>query len=312
MKGVHGALPSIDGTGFPWQGSSMRQRLQTVVITGMSGSGKSTALKAFEDMGYFCVDNLPLALLPDFLKIQEDSPQAPGRVALVMDVREGTFLDQYHPVFDGLREKGFHLEVLFLDARDEVLIRRFHQTRRRHPLDQGGGPLEGVERERTQMGGLKEYADRVLDTSDLNVHQLRHSLKELYAPRKDLDSLMLHILSFGFKYGVPAEANLVFDVRFLPNPYFEDHLRALSGTSSRIQSYVLDNSTAREFLDHVEGLLAFLIPRYRQEGKSYLVVGVGCTGGRHRSVSVVEHLREVFTREGQPVIVTHRDKELER
>jgi len=285
--------------------------VQTVVITGMSGSGKSTALKAFEDMDYYCVDNLPIALLPEFLSLTENVSTIPTRVALVMDVREESFLDQYQSIFTQIKEEGFHLEILFLDAKDEVLVRRFSQTRRRHPLKPRGSILEGIHVEREYLTGLRECADKLFDTSDFNVHQLRQGIVRLYSSRKRLDQLVIHILSFGFKYGVPADANLVLDVRFLPNPYFEPELRPLSGCDPEVRTYVLEKKDTIEFLKHTEGLLKFLVPEYRNEGKSYLVIAVGCTGGRHRSVAIVEHLKELFTGADEEVIVTHRDLELE-
>jgi len=285
--------------------------VQTVVITGMSGSGKSTVLKAFEDMGYYCVDNLPIALLPEFLSLTENVSTMPTRVALVMDVREESFLDQYQSIFTQIKEEGFHLEILFLDAKDEVLVQRFSQTRRRHPLKPRGNVLEGIHVEREHLMGLRECADKLFDTSDFNVHQLRQGIVRLYFPRKRLDQLVIHILSFGFKYGVPADANLVLDVRFLQNPYFEPELRPLSGCDHEVRTYVLEKKDTIEFLKHAEGLLKFLVPEYRNEGKSYLVIAVGCTGGRHRSVAIVEHLKELFTGADEEVIVTHRDLELE-
>ncbi len=287
------------------------RKVQTVVITGMSGSGKSTALKAFEDMGYFCVDNLPIALLPEFLFFQERTTVEPTRVALVMDIREGTFLDQYRPIFNELEKEGFHLEVLFLDAKDDVLVRRFNQTRRHHPLSPRGNVLEGIALERERMSELREYSDKLLDTSDLNVHQLRRNIIALYSGRESLDDLVIHLLSFGFKHGIPADANLVLDVRFLPNPFFEEDLRPLNGCDPMIQKYVLEKEDTLAFLSHLDELFSFLVPRYKKEGKSYLVIAVGCTGGRHRSVAVVEYLKEMFTKAGDNVIVSHRDLGLE-
>ncbi|MBW1965992.1 MAG: RNase adapter RapZ [Deltaproteobacteria bacterium] len=277
----------------------------------MSGSGKSTALKAFEDIGYYCVDNLPIALMPEFLSLTENASTMPTRVALVMDVREKSFLDRYRSIFTKIKEKGFHVEILFLDANDEVLVRRFSQTRRQHPLRPRGNVLEGIRIEREHLMGLREWADKLIDTSDFNVHQLRQDIIRLYSSRKRLDQLVIHLLSFGFKYGVPADANLVLDVRFLPNPYFEPELCPLSGCDREVRTYVLEKKDTMEFLHHVKGLLKFLVPEYRKEGKSYLVIAVGCTGGRHRSVVIVEHLKEVFTGADEEVIVTHRDLELE-
>ena len=288
-----------------------RPHVQTVVVTGLSGSGKSTALKAFEDMGYFCVDNMPVSLLPDFLHLKERSARGPIKIAVVMDVREPDFLKRHEHVFNEIKKADFHLEVLFLDARDEVLVQRFNQTRRRHPLALKSPLIEGIKRERELLGGLREHASRLIDTSNLNVHQLRKEIMVLYSPRRCLHEMVVHLVSFGFKYGVPAEANLVFDVRFLPNPYFVGELRPHSGLDEMIQTFVLDTPLARTFVQDVAKMMESLIPAYKKEGKSYLVMAVGCTGGRHRSVAVVEHLKKIFTTMGEEVIVTHRDLELE-
>ncbi len=293
-------------------GLSEKGRLvQTVVITGMSGSGKSTALKAFEDLGYYCVDNLPITLLPEFLLLTENSAESETKVALVMDVREKTFLDQYNSIFTRIRNSGFHLEVLFLDCRDEIIVRRFSQTRRRHPLDREGNMVTGIMVERKRLSGLREFADRLIDTSNFNVHQLRETIITLYSPRTHLDHLMIHVMSFGFKYGVPADANLVFDVRFLPNPYFDPELRALSGRDQPVQDYVLGHQETREFNSHLTTLLDFIIPQYRKEGKSYLVIAIGCTGGRHRSVTIAEWLNNYLLKRDEEVLLTHRDMQLE-
>ncbi len=292
-------------------GNSRHRKVQTVIITGMSGSGKSTALKAFEDMGYFCVDNLPIALLPEFLSLTENASRNPTKVALVMDVREESFLDQYRSIFTQISESGFHLEILFLDSKDDVIIRRFSQTRRKHPLLPRGDIKEGIRLERERMRGLKEVADKVLDSSNFNVHQMKRTIFDLYSPRNRLDKLVIHLLSFGFKYGVPADANLVLDVRFLPNPYFQPGLQALSGCDEKVKSFVLNNDDSRQFMKHTRNLLEYLVPRYKREGKSYLVIAVGCTGGRHRSVSIIEWLKDIFVEAGEEVIVTHRDLNLE-
>ncbi len=287
------------------------RNIQTVIITGMSGSGKSTALRAFEDMGYYCVDNLPIALLPDFLSLTENSTEIPTRVALVMDVREKGFLDQYGSIFSQVKSQGFHLEVLFLDASDNILVQRFSQTRRKHPLQQKGDILEAISEERRRLRGLREFADNYIDTSNRNVHQLRQIVLDMYSFREDLARPLIHVISFGFKYGVPADASLVLDVRFLPNPYFVPELRPLSGLDQRIYDFVHQKDQTRAFLKHLESMFSFLIPQYRAEGKVYLVVGIGCTGGRHRSVAIARWLGEMFTRKGEEVIVTHRDMDRE-
>ncbi len=298
--------------GHDLYGMSEQGRLvQTVVITGMSGSGKSTALKAFEDLGYYCVDNLPITLLEEFLILTDNTAESETKVALVMDVREKSFLDQYNSIFTRIRNSGFHLEVLFLDCRDEIIVRRFSQTRRRHPLDRDGDIVTGIKVERKRLRGLREFADRLIDTSNFNVHQLRETVITLYSPRSSLDHLMIHVMSFGFKYGVPADANLVFDVRFLPNPYFVPELRALSGRDQQVQDFVLNHRETEEFNSHLTGLLDFIIPQYRKEGKSYLVIAIGCTGGRHRSVTIAEWLKNYLAKGKEEVLLTHRDMQME-
>ncbi len=287
------------------------RNIQTVIITGMSGSGKSTALRAFEDMGYYCVDNLPIALLPDFLSLTENSTEIPTRVALVMDVREKGFLDQYGSIFSQVKKQGFHLEVLFLDAADNILVQRFSQTRRKHPLQKKTDIQGAIAEERRRLRGLREFADNYIDTSNRNVHQLRQIVLDMYSFREDLTKPLIHVISFGFKYGVPADASLVLDVRFLPNPYFQPELRPLSGLDDKIYNFVHDKEETKAFLGHLESMFSYLIPQYRKEGKVYLVVGIGCTGGRHRSVAIARWLGDMFTRKGEEVIVTHRDLDRE-
>lgn len=286
----------------------MQSRMtQGVVITGISGSGKSTALRSFEDMGYFCVDNLPIALLPQFLALLEQGAREPVRVALVMDLREESFVREYRSIFQQIQADGFHVELLFLNAKDDILVRRYSQTRRHHPLQQSGDILSAIHMEREQLAALRESADRVLDTSELNVHQLRQAIFQLYSQREDLNRFVIQVVSFGFKYGVPADANLVFDVRFLANPYFEPELKPLNGKTEAVQSFLASHSETRNFLRICEEMLSFLVPQYRSEGKSYLVIAFGCTGGFHRSVAIAEYLGNFLRSPDQEVIVSHRD-----
>ncbi len=289
----------------------MLQSVQVVIITGLSGSGKSTALRAFEDLGYYSVDNLPVVLLPQFLHIQKPAQGKVTRVALVMDLREAGFLKEYAGIFADLRREGFKLEILFLESSDDVLLRRFSQTRRHHPMSPSttGTIQDGITLERMQLAHLKEEADRVIDTSFYNVHQLREVMGRLYGHRADLSRMVIHLLSFGFKYGVPAEADMVFDVRFLPNPFFVSELRELSGTDPGARDYVLGDAATRVFLEKLSELLFFILPLFRREGKRYLTIATGCTGGRHRSVTITEELsRLLVSRDGQEeVIVHHRD-----
>jgi len=278
-----------------------------VVITGLSGSGKSTALRALEDLGYYGVDNLPIALLPSFLEIKSKEVYGPQKVALVMDIREEEFIARHREIFEQVRRAGHHLEILFFEASDEVLIARFSQTRRPHPLAPKGSLADAVRLERAMLQEVKEIADLVIDTSNLNVHQLRQEIKNRYAVRKNLAELLVHFISFGFKYGVPAEAHMVLDVRFLPNPYFVRELKPLSGEDPRVRDYVVSHEPTRQFINLCEQFLRFLVPQYNKEGKSYLVICIGCTGGRHRSVALAEELGQMVKEWGYEVLVTHRD-----
>lgn len=284
-----------------------------LIITGLSGSGKSTALRAFEDLGYYCVDNLPVVLLPQFLHIQKANPKGPSRLALVMDLREEDFIKEYAAIFAGLRKEGFKLEMLFLESSDEALLKRYSQTRRHHPLipSQANTVKDGIVLERKQLADLKQEADRVIDTSFFNIHQLREVIGRLYGHQVDLNRLIIHLLSFGFKYGVPGEADMVFDVRFLPNPFFVPDLKPLDGTDPEAKDYILKDDVTQAFLARLSELLFFLIPFFKKEGKSYLTVAIGCTGGRHRSVTIAEELRRLLAEKDMEVFVNHRDIQLD-
>jgi len=284
-------------------------RLRVVVVTGLSGSGKSTAIKAFEDLDYFCVDNLPVVLLPDFLKLREGSSENLWHIALGMDIRERSFLESYPRVFEELRQRGIKLEILFLDSTDEALQRRFSQTRRKHPLVGAGTVLDRIRAERERLRDLKRMATRVIDTSNLNVHELKLMLSRLYTIYPEVDTLHVNIISFGFKYGVPAEADIVMDVRFLPNPFFIKELRDLNGTQDSVVRFVMQQEQTQLFLDKFTDLVNYLLPRYREEGKNYLTIAVGCTGGKHRSVVITEELREQLAGLGYRVTGSHRDIE---
>jgi UPF0042 nucleotide-binding protein len=276
--------------------------MRIIVVTGVSGAGKSTALRALEDLGFYCVDNLPLPLVGRFIELLSATGEAEA-AALGVDAREGGFLSGYHDVFAELRRAGHHLEVLFLDASDEILVRRYSETRRRHPLA-GDDLREGITREREILRGLREEAGAFVDTANLNVHQLKGVIQERY--RRTGDVLGVTLLSFGYKHGLPAEADVVLDVRFLPNPYFVEGLSAHTGEERDVAKFVLDNADANEFLEHAQRLIEFLLPRAEREGKAYLTIAVGCTGGRHRSVAVVEALAKRLPRR-HPLTVRHRD-----
>lgn len=292
-------------------GPTQPRTLRIVIVTGLSGSGKSTAIKAFEDLGYFCVDNLPVLMLPDFLKLREESSEGLWHIALGMDIRERRFLESYSKIFSELRRRGANLEILFLEATDAVLQRRFSQTRRKHPLAGKGSVLEGIEAEREMLRDLKAMATRVVDTSSANVHDLKRMISRLYALSPDQDALHVMVLSFGFKYGVPAEADIVMDVRFLPNPFFVEGIRDLDGRREEVIRFVLRDEQSQVFLDKFSTLLTDLLPRYRAEGKSYLTIAIGCTGGKHRSVVVAEKLAERLVEKGYRAHLSHRDVEAE-
>jgi UPF0042 nucleotide-binding protein len=282
--------------------SETAKAMRIIIVTGVSGAGKSTALKALEDAGYFCVDNLPLPLMNRFVELLSDAGET-EQAAVGVDAREGEFLSSSREVFSALRKEGHQLEVLFLDADDDVLVRRFSETRRRHPLS-GDDLREGIEREREILRSLREEAHGIVNTGNLNVHQLKGVIQERY--RRSADVLAVTLLSFGFKHGLPAEADMVLDVRFLPNPYFVEALSASTGEQADVRAFVLDNADAREFLDKADQLLEFVLPRAEREGKAYLTVAVGCTGGRHRSVAVVQELAKRLPGR-HPLTVRHRD-----
>jgi UPF0042 nucleotide-binding protein len=285
--------------------------IRFVIVTGLSGAGKSYAIKCLEDLGYFCVDNLPTTLIPTFAELCAHSSRGIRAIALGVDVREGEYLANMVETVQELRARGHQVDVLFLEASDETLVRRYHETRRRHPLAGEGNVLDGIRAERKALANLREIADRIADTSALTVHQLKDQMVHFYGPRAARGGLTVALVSFGFKHGVPYDADLVFDVRFLPNPHFVDRLRALDGRDPAVEEFVMSFAESRELLSRLEGLLKFLLPLYGREGKAYLTVAIGCTGGRHRSVMLVEALRSFLTGLGLSPIVRHRDLDRE-
>lgn len=287
------------------------RELEIVVLTGLSGSGKTLAIRAFEDMGHFCVDNLPVALIPVFADLCAGRPDV-GRVALVVDVREGTFLKEFPAIFDELRRtRGRHVRLIFFQADDDALIRRFSETRRPHPLASGGGLEEGIRREREALAPLRERADLIIDSSRFNVHELRRFIQDHFAAQSGSQAIGISIVSFGYKHGVPGEADLLFDTRFLPNPFFVDGLRGKSGLDPEVRRYLEALPDYHEFRRRIVDLLDFLIPQYMREGKSYLTVAIGCTGGRHRSVVMAEAVGAALRGSGYEVKASHRDLEKE-
>ena len=285
----------------------MADSVSFVIITGLSGAGKSHAIKCFEDMDFFCVDNLPTTLIPTFADLIARSRHDVQRVALGVDVREGEYLSHLLEALHELKGRGHNVEVLFFEASDEALVRRYHESRRRHPLAAEGNVLDAIRAERKALAHMREIADRIVETSSITVHQLKALLAELYVAPRARAGLTASLVSFGYKHGIPFDADLVFDVRFLPNPHFVDGLRPLDGRDKRVREFVLRHDEARELLDRLRDLLRFLLPFYQREGKAYLTVAIGCTGGRHRSVTFVEELREFLESLGYAPTVVHRD-----
>jgi RNase adapter protein RapZ len=278
-----------------------------VVITGLSGAGKSYAIKCFEDMGFFCVDNLPTTLIPTFADLIARAGDKYQRVALGVDVREGEYLSHLLEALAALRQRGHVVEVLFFEANEEALVRRYRETRRRHPLAPDGNVLDGIRAERKALSTVREVADRVVDTSVMTVHQLKDLLIDAYVAPRSRPGLAVSLVSFGFKHGVPFDADLVFDVRCLPNPHFVEKLRPLDGRDSQVREFVMDHDESRELLRRITDFLRFVLPAYQREGKAYLTIAVGCTGGRHRSVALVEELRAVIDELGLTPTLVHRD-----
>ncbi len=280
--------------------------IRLVVVSGPSGSGKSTAIKALEDMGFFCVDNMPVSLLPTFMELLARTGEI-TRVAAVIDVREGEFLKDFTRISAEVRKAGYKVEILYLEASDDSLVRRFSETRRRHPIAAMERPLDGIRKERELLNELKDNADKVVDTTYFTVHQLRDLIKEYFSGPSTCEKLTLNLVSFGFRYGLPVDADLVMDTRFLPNPFFVDSLRWHDGLDEEVKEFVLSREETREFLARFEALISYLIPLYWKEGKSYLTIAVGCTGGKHRSVAVTETLASWRFPEMVVVKKRHRD-----
>ncbi len=280
-----------------------------IVVTGMSGAGKSAASRCLEDLGFFCIDNLPVTLIPKVAELCAQSEKRIERVALVVDAREGRFLDGLFDILVDLRRDGHLVRVVFLEASDEVLVRRFSESRRPHPLAPGGSALEGIRAERARLAHLKAKADLVIDTSSFTVHEFRKLLATSFLDLPAPPRTVLSLVSFGYKYGLPVDADLVFDARCLPNPHFVESLQPLTGRADPVVEYVLGFGQARGFVERIQEFLRFTLPLYVQEGKAYLTIAVGCTGGRHRSVVLAEELARLLREGGHEVSVRHRDVE---
>ena len=279
--------------------------MRVVIVTGMSGAGKSTALKMLEDAGYFCVDNLPIPLLPKLSELLRNQNAEVNKVALGIDIRGRYTFEEIENVL-----KDVQAEILFLDAEDEVLVRRYKETRRNHPLAGEGRLNEGIEKERKAIEIFREKANYILDTSQMLTRELKAELDKIFVKNKVFQNLYVTVLSFGFKYGIPTDADLVFDVRFLPNPYYIEALRSKTGNDKEVRDFVMGNENAEAFLDKLEDMITFLLPNYVEEGKNQLVVAVGCTGGKHRSVTLANALYERLSKqEGFGIKIEHRDSE---
>jgi UPF0042 nucleotide-binding protein len=278
-----------------------------IIITGLSGSGKSGAMKCFEDLGFFCVDNLPAKLIPTFVQLCTKQGEEIRRVALTMDIRERDFLLEFPSVYSSVKEQGYGFTILFLEASDEALVRRFSETRRPHPLAFDRPVLQGIAEERERLRPIRDMADMIVDTSTMNIHELRDHLSRIYSRASDSKSLIVSVVSFGYKYGIPFNSDIMFDVRFLPNPFFVPELKNKTGLDPAVKKYIFATPEWKEFKDRASDLLLFLLPNYVKEGKTYLTLAIGCTGGKHRSVAIADYLENFLKEQGHLVRSKHRD-----
>lgn len=283
--------------------------MRFVIVTGMSGAGKSTTLKTLEDIGYFCVDNLPIQLIMRFAEIAYADDNDINNVAIGVDIRSGVYLEQLSECLLSLKESQYHHEILFLDSNDDVLVKRYKETRRNHPLARNGRVEDGIRLERQRIAFLRKEADYIIDTTSLLTRELKAELDKIFIENVEYNNFIVSIVSFGFKYGIPRDADLVFDVRFLPNPYYDLELRPLTGNDEAIQNFVMQFDEAKEFMNKIVDLLEFLIPNYIKEGKNGLVVAIGCTGGKHRSVTLANGIYKELQTLPYSVKIDHKDIE---
>jgi len=280
--------------------------MRFVIVTGLSGAGKSQAIKFLEDNGFFCVDNLPPALLPKFTELCSQTNSKIEKVAIVIDIRGGKLFDELFDYLSSMKEQGFTYEILFLEASDQVLIKRFKETRRSHPLSPEGRIITGIEKEKALLEGLKNRSNYVIDTSNLSTRQLKEQINSIFLEGKSYEGVIITLMSFGFKYGIPIDSDIVFDVRFIPNPFYVESLKKLTGKDRLVKEYVLQFNETKEFVRLTDEMLEFLIPNYIKEGKSQLVVSIGCTGGKHRSVTAAEELADLLKSKGHRVNTERR------
>lgn len=281
--------------------------MKCIIVTGMSGAGKSTVLRFLEDIGYFCVDNLPPSLIPKFIELCSKPGTDIEQVALGIDIRGGKLFDDLFTCLSEIENENHKFSILFMDATDEVLLKRFKESRRNHPLARGERISAGIMRERDLLKDVKRRADYIIDTTHILARQLKEQINDIFLDNKDFDSLMITILSFGFKYGIPADSDLVFDVRFIPNPFYVSELKALTGNDVEVREYVMDCEESQIFIEKLDDMVSFLIPNYVKEGKNQLVIAIGCTGGKHRSVTLANELYSRLQKKGNSVIINHRD-----
>ncbi len=288
------------------------ENLRVVVISGLSGAGKSNALNCFEDLGFFCIDNLPPQLLPKLIELCTQAGSEINKIALGVDIRERGFLSDFEAVLTALIKNGYPIDIAYLDARDEVLVRRFSETRRPHPLAKDRSVIEGINLERERLKWLREKATLIIDTSDFNIHQLKDELSRHFLEREKDKKIVINIISFGFKYGVPYDIDILFDIRFLPNPNFVSHLKSMTGRDRDVSDYLLSSPQTKLFLEKFFQFVDFLMSQYEREGRYYLNIGMGCTGGRHRSVFIAETLERHMRDMGFATTLRHRDIEREK
>lgn len=282
--------------------------MEFVIITGLSGAGKSQAVKILEDMSYYCMDNLPPALLPNFAELCFESKKLVEKAAVVVDIRGGIFFDDLFNSLQVLKDKGLKYSILYLDASDETLVKRYKELRRPHPLNVDGRIIDGIKSERIKLREVKQKSDYIIDTTNMNLGRLKEEMRNIFIEGNISHNLTLSIISFGYKFGIPNDADLIFDVRFLPNPHYVKDLRPLTGNNKPVRDYVMKYEVSNIFIKKLVNMLEFLLPYYIKEGKSQLVVGIGCTGGKHRSITIANVLADIFGEQSYRVLVSHRDE----